>query len=201
MFSEAELAAITPPAGVTNLFPYGFVVRNKNTNVNRTLPSAAADANQYDGVLTVAYRIPLQDTKANDVFTLTFQAVAVEDTETRLTESIEESQDTGAVRRLRDRATSLGATMVTVLDGSPVVDPAVSDYPGQRQICGTRTAGIPAIFDPAGAPCSRADFAATCTPEPTSRWPPTPAWPASTTPSPSCVRRSLSTARSTRGSC
>jgi len=148
VFTEAEIAAITPPAGVTNIFPYGFVVRNKSSTTNRTLPAAAANANQYDGVLTVSYRMPLQDTKANDVFTLTFQAIAVEDTQTRLTESVEESQDTAAVRRLRDRVTSLGATMVTVLNGSPATDPAVADYPGQRQICDYRTAGT------AGAPVS-----------------------------------------------
>jgi hypothetical protein len=146
VFTEAEVAAIPLPAGVTNIFPYGFTVRNKSTVNSRTLPSAAADANQYDGLLTVAYRMPLQDTKANDVFSLTFQALAVEDTQTRLTESIEESQDTAAVRRLRDRATALGATMVTVLNGSPATDPAVTDYPGQRQICDFRTAGT------AGAP-------------------------------------------------
>jgi len=140
-FTEAEVAAITPPAGVTNVFPYGFVVRNKNTNANRTLPSAAADPNQYDGLLTVAFRLPLQPTAAQDVFTLVFTAFAVEDTETRMTESIEESQDTAAVRRLRDRATSLGATTVTVLNGSSAVDPAIPDYPGQRQLCDVRTAG------------------------------------------------------------
>ncbi|HEX8905895.1 MAG TPA: hypothetical protein VF771_13685, partial [Longimicrobiaceae bacterium] len=141
VFSEAEVGAITPPAGVTTIFPYGFVVRNKNTNANRTLPSAAADANQYDGLMTVAFRLPLQPTVAQDVFTLSFQAIAITDTETRMTESIEESQDTGAVRRLRDRATALGATTVTVLNGSPAMDAAVPDYPGQRQICSPRTAG------------------------------------------------------------
>ncbi|HET7231941.1 MAG TPA: hypothetical protein VFJ16_18180 [Longimicrobium sp.] len=144
VFTEAEVAAITPPAGVTGVFPYGYVVRNKNTNANRTLPSAAANANQYDGVFTVAFRVPLQASAAADVFTLTFLAMAVEDTETRMTESIEESQDTGAVRRLRDRATTLGATTVTVLNGSPVLDPAVPDYPGQRQVCNPRTAGTAA---------------------------------------------------------
>ncbi|WP_325307347.1 hypothetical protein [Longimicrobium sp.] len=143
-FTEAEVAAIAPPAGVTSIFPYGFVVRNKNTNANRTLPSAAADPNQWDGLLTVAFRVPLQSVAANDVFTLSFQAVIVEDTETRMTESIEEGQDTAAVRRLRDRATSLGATTVTVLNGSPVMDAAVPDYPGQRQICGLRIAGTAA---------------------------------------------------------
>src|SRR6185436_10049898 len=50
-------------------------------------------------------------------------------------------QDTGAVRRLKDRITTLGATTTTVLNGSPATDPTVTDYTGQRQICGVRTAG------------------------------------------------------------
>jgi hypothetical protein len=146
VFTEAEVAAIAMPAGVINTFPYGYVVRNKNTSANRTLPSAAADANQFDGVLTAAFRIPLQAVATEDVFTLSFQFVAVTDTETRITETIEEAQDTAAVRRLRDRATALGATTTTVLNGSPAMDPGVADYPGQRQICSARTAGT------AGAP-------------------------------------------------
>jgi hypothetical protein len=40
----------------------------------------------------------------------------------------------------------MGATTVTVLNGSPAMDPFVADYPGQRQICSPRTAG------PAGTP-------------------------------------------------
>lgn len=60
-----------------------------------------------------------------------------------MTESIEERQDTAGVRRARERATALGATTVTVLNGSPAADPFVTDYPGQRQICSVRTAGTP----------------------------------------------------------
>ena len=144
VLTEAEVATITPPAGVTNIFPVGYVVRSKNTNANRTLP-VPTDPNQYDGLMTVSFRLPLQSSSANDVFSLFFEVLAVTDTEVKMTESIEESQDTGAVRRLRDRATALGATTVTVLNGSPAMDPAVPDYPGQRQICYARTAG------PAGA--------------------------------------------------
>jgi hypothetical protein len=143
VFTEAEVAAVTLPAGVTALFPYGYMVRSALTNTNRTL-AATADPNQFDGLLTVAFRIPLQATGAADVFAITFNFLAVTDTETRLTESIEESQDTAAVRRLRDRATSLAATTVTILNGSPVADAAVADYPGQRQICSPRTAGTAA---------------------------------------------------------
>jgi hypothetical protein len=143
VLTEAEVAAITKPADVTNIFPVGYVVRSAVTNANRTLPNTA-DANQYDGVLTLSFRVPLQATSSADVFSFVFQVLAVTDTETRLTESIEEARDTAAVRRLRDRATALGATTVTVLNGSPAADPFVADYPGQRQLCSVRTAGTAA---------------------------------------------------------
>ena len=146
-FTEAEVAAITKPADVTDIFPVGYIIRSKNSNANRSLP-VPTDPNQWDGLLTVSFRLPLQPTPQQDVFSFTIQLLGVTDTETRLTESIEESQDTAAVRRLRDRATALGATTVTVLNGSPVMDPAVPDYPGQRQICNVRASG------PAGSPVS-----------------------------------------------
>ncbi|MDB4952042.1 MAG: VcbS [Gemmatimonadetes bacterium] len=138
--TEAEVAAIPAQAGVTNIFPVGYVVRSKNSSANRALP-ATADPNQFDGLLTLSFRLPLQATSAQDVFSFFFQVLAVTDDETRLTESVEESQDTAAVRRLRDLAGSLGATTVTVLNGSPAMDAAVPDYPGQRQICSARVAG------------------------------------------------------------
>jgi hypothetical protein len=141
VFTEAEVAAITPPAGVTGLFPYGFVVSNPSSPVSRTLPNAA-NANDWGGTVTFAFRYPLQPAGAtSDPFTLTFQVVMVQDTETRMTESIEERQDTSGVRRARERAAALGATTVTVLAGSPAADPFVTDYPGQRQICSVRTSG------------------------------------------------------------
>jgi hypothetical protein len=143
VLTEAEVAAITPPADVTSIFPVGYMVRSKSTDANRALP-VPTDPNQFDGLLTVSFRMPLQSSASQDVFSIVFQILAVTDTETRMTESIEESQDTAAVRRLRDRATALGATTVTVLNGSPVMDPAVPDYPGMRQICSPRTAGTAA---------------------------------------------------------
>jgi hypothetical protein len=145
VFQESEVAAIAPPAGVTGIFPYGFVVRVPGSANSRTLANAA-DVNDFGGILTFAFRYPLQATAAADPFTINFQAVAVSDTETRVTESIEEGQDTAAVRRLRERATALGATTTTVLNGSTAAAPDVADYPGQRQICSPRTAG------PSGAP-------------------------------------------------
>jgi hypothetical protein len=140
VFTEAEIAAITPPAEVTGLFPYGFVVSNPNSASSRTIPNAV-NANDWGGTVTFAFRYPLQPTANADPFSANFYVLVVQDTETRMTESIEERQDTSGVRRARQRATALGATTVTVLAGSPAADPFVTDYPGQRQICSVRTSG------------------------------------------------------------
>lgn len=146
VFEETEVAGITLPAGVTGIMPYGFVVRNPSNASSRTLPAAASD-NDYAGVVTLTYRLPLSPAgNASDIFSVVVKLIAVQDSETRMTESIEESTDTTAVRLLHARATALGATAVTVLPGSPARSPFVTDYPGQRSICTVRTAGI------AGAP-------------------------------------------------
>jgi hypothetical protein len=145
VFEESEVAAIVPPPEVTGLFPYGFVVRNPATPDSRILPSAA-NPNEFSGAVTIAFRYPLQPTASADPYSVSFYMLAVEDTETRVTESIEEGQDSASVRQIRERAAALGATTVTVLAGSTAADPAVADYPGQRQICTVRTAGA------AGAP-------------------------------------------------
>jgi trimeric autotransporter adhesin len=115
------------------------VVRNPAAASNRTLP-ANPGPNQWDGLLTLAFRVPLQATSAQDVYSVTFALLAVDDTETRITESFEE-QDTASIRRARARAVALGATTSTVLNGSPALNPLITDYPGQRQICGSRVAG------------------------------------------------------------
>jgi hypothetical protein len=150
VFTEAEVAAVALPANITALFPYGFVTRHRSQANTRVLPPTS-DPNQYDGLLTVAFRVPLARNDpgttnggTKDVHTFSVRMLAVEDTETRMTESIEEAFDSAAVRRLRERATALGATTVTVLNGSPSMDPAVADYPGQRQLCSIRTAGTAA---------------------------------------------------------
>jgi hypothetical protein len=140
-YEEAELATVTLPAGITSAFPYGFVVRNPNAADLRTLP-AGSGPSDFDGVLTLAYRVPLQiGGNDQDAFSISFLVVAVQDTDTRMTESIEEAADTAAVRRIRTHATRIGASTVTVLNGSGRMDPAVPNYPGQRQICSLRTAG------------------------------------------------------------
>lgn len=145
VFEEGEVAGIPLPAGTTGIFPYGYVVRNPATPGSRTLPPTL-NTNDFSGVFTFSFRYPLQTPSTADPWTVGVRLLAVEDTETRTTETIEEGQDTSAVRQIHQRAAALGATTVTVLAGSPAVDPAMADYPGQRQICSVRTAGT------AGAP-------------------------------------------------
>jgi hypothetical protein len=141
VYADGEIAGISPPSGVTNIFPVGYVVRHKDpAATSRQIPSTT-NANQFDGEMTVAFRLPLQATPEADVNTISFRMLVVEDSNTWMTESIEEAQDTAAVRRLRARAAQLNASVVTVLAGSPAEDPYVDDYPGQRQICSVRTAG------------------------------------------------------------
>ncbi|HEU0013833.1 MAG TPA: leishmanolysin-related zinc metalloendopeptidase [Longimicrobium sp.] len=144
VFQESEVAAIATPAGITGVFPYGYVVRNADDPSSRTLP-VAAGASDFAGLVTFAMRVPLAASSSQDVFTFAIQVLAVQDTETRMTESMEEAQDTGAVRRLRERAAAIGATTVTVLPGSSAAAAWIPDYPGQRQICTVRTAGTAAL--------------------------------------------------------
>lgn len=141
VYADGEIAGISPPSGVTSIFPVGFVVRHRDpAATSRQIPSTT-NANQFDGEVTFALRLPRQATAAQDVNAITVQILAVDDSNTYLTESIEEAQDTAAVRRLRLRASQINASVVTVLAGSTAEDPNVDDYPGQRQICSVRTAG------------------------------------------------------------
>jgi hypothetical protein len=142
VFSEGELAAMeVRPGIITNRFPYGFVVRNPDRPNDRMLP-ANPGPNQFDGLVNFAFRVPLQphdpgtgNGLQKDPFTISVILLAVEDSETRLTESIEEHSPE-ARARIQARVTALGATTVSVLNGSPS-----TGYPGLRRLCSVRTAG------------------------------------------------------------
>jgi hypothetical protein len=138
LLKETEVEAIDAPAGVTDIFPYGFVVRNASDNTTRALPADPA-LDQFDGIVTFAFKVPLQASAADDPFTISFRALAVEDTETRITQSIEEQNAAGEAAVLA-RAAALGVNTVTLLPGSV--------YSGGlgRSICSVRAAG------PASAP-------------------------------------------------
>ena len=139
VLTEAEAASFSAPSDVTSVFPYGFVVRNPNTPSSRTLPANPASG-QFDGVVTFAYKVPLQATPADDPFTVSVMFLAVDDGTTRITQSPEE-QDATAQAAFEQRAADLGATEVTLLSGG-----AYSGAIDQRTLCGVRVAG------PVGAP-------------------------------------------------
>src|SRR5690606_23268929 len=86
LLTEAEAAAIqalADPAGVSDVFPYGFVARNPNAPTSRTLPENPAN-DQFDGIVTFAYKVPLQATAAEDPYTVSAVFLAVDDDEVKL---------------------------------------------------------------------------------------------------------------------
>ena len=133
VLTESEAAAVAAPAGV-EVLPYGFVVRNA-TDDGRALPASPAPG-QYDGVVTFAFKVPLQATAAADPFTITALFLAEDDDETRVTQSLEEQTPAGEAAFVA-RAQAIGATTRTVLPGSGYW----GDPSDTRTVCTVRTAG------------------------------------------------------------
>ncbi len=106
-FTEAEASSLGAVADVTSVLPYGYVVRSKLSAADRTLPADPA-AGQFDGQVTFAVKLPLQANPANDPFTFSLVFEVVEDNQTRVTKTAEES-----VSAAQSRATALGATQVS----------------------------------------------------------------------------------------
>ena len=138
VFLEAEAQAIdlSDHPDVTTVFPYGFVVRNPSDPTSRALAANPA-SNDFDGLVTFAFAVPLQPTAAQDPFTLSVMFLAVDDDEVRITQSLEEQTPEGQAA-FEARAASLGATLITLLPGS--------GYTGtpSRMICRVRAAGTAA---------------------------------------------------------
>lgn len=137
------MPAGTPAAmGLTSIFPYGFVVRQAS-GTGRALP-ANPGANQWDGRVTFAYRMPLQSTAAADPYQIRILMQAVEDTTPRVTESLEE-QTTPGSQTVTQRAGALQATLPV---GTTVQVATLSGttYAGANKvaICRVRTAGTAA---------------------------------------------------------
>jgi len=107
VYHESEFASFVPPAAVTSVLPYGFVVRRAGSTTSRTLP-AGPGADEFDGVVTFAFRVPLQPTATEDPYTIVGMFLAVDDAETWLTQSFEEAA-AAAVTAAETRAASLGA--------------------------------------------------------------------------------------------
>lgn len=137
VFTEDEVATLAPSY---DAFPYGYVVRHATLTSTRTL-AANPGPNQYDGFITLGLKIPLQANPADDVYGFSMFFVLVDDTETKITQSIEE-QDAAGQTAFDARVGELsGLTRVTVLPGG--------NYGGSlsvpvRRMCRVRVAGTAA---------------------------------------------------------
>ena len=129
VFTESELSAL-PPGPLA----YGFVAHSGNS---RTIAAGAT------GTFTVAMRVPLQAASKDDPYSITVQLIAVENSETTVTESLEAQLpiNQSAFNAARDR---IGG-QVRVLPGTV--------QPQGEAMCGVRTAGSASsptrsLFDP-----------------------------------------------------
>lgn len=133
VYRESELP--TPLAGVTSLMHYGFVVHNVNDG-SRLLPASPAN-DQFDGIVTFAFKIPLQSSAADDPFKLSVVLQVTEDSETRVTQSLDEADFKGDAAA-EARAATAGASDLTVLCSR------VAQVFSGNPICDVRTAGTAA---------------------------------------------------------
>jgi hypothetical protein len=134
VFTEHEIGGLVAPAAVTERFPYGFVVRHASSTSTRTLPGNPSPS-EFDGRVTFAYRLDLQPNPADDPFTISVFALAVDDGETRITQSVEE-QSGAALAAFETRAASLSVAGVSLLAGG-----SYSGSAATRVVCSVRTGG------------------------------------------------------------
>jgi len=132
VYTEAEVGALTTPAGVTSIQPYGFVVSNPSTSNSRTLP-ANPGVSQFDGLVTFAFKVPLQSAAADDPFTITAMFLPADDNQAVVTQSFEEA-DATSVANAAARITALTATARSLI-GTTVGGSAATF------VCTVRTAG------------------------------------------------------------
>lgn len=137
VFTETEAASFGVPAGVT-AFPYGFMTRHATATDTRTLPANPA-AGVYDGFVTFAFKVPLPMAQSNDPYSVKLMVMAVDDSETRVTQSVEE-RDASSQAAFEAKVTALSATGVTLLSGG-----SYSGTVTKRTLCGVRASGTAAV--------------------------------------------------------
>jgi hypothetical protein len=136
LFTEDEIANLVDhaPAGVTSIFPYGFVVKNAGSSSTRTLGADPA-TDQFDGIVTFAFKVPLTTSPGEDPFTLSAVFTAVDQDDVVITQSYEEQTRDGK-SELERRAAGLNAARINLLGGG--------EFDGlipTRFLCRVRTAG------------------------------------------------------------
>lgn len=137
VFTETEASSFGVSAGVS-AFPYGFVVRHATATDTRTLPANPA-ADVYDGFVTFAFKVPLALSQADDPYSVKLMVLAVDDSETRVTQSVEE-RDTPSQAAFEAKVAALSATGVTLLTGG-----SYSGSVTTRTLCGVRASGTVAV--------------------------------------------------------
>jgi hypothetical protein len=144
VLTEEDLAEVQAkaPAGV-ELLPYGFVVWRDGSMLDRTLPETYWWSSRFDGIVTFAFKVPLQASPEDDPVTISFTALAVDDSEARITQSLEEQTAAGQAV-FEARAAALNASVVTLLPGGRYGGSAAT-----RIVCAVRTAGLAAEPSPA----------------------------------------------------
>jgi hypothetical protein len=142
VLTETEAASLltlanTAGLAVTDVFPWGFVVRNPNTPTSRTLP-ASPGASRFDGLVTFAFKVPLQASPADDPFTVSLRFMAVDDDQVKITQAPEEQTPAGRAA-FAARAAALGASVFTLLP--PSGDAVLRGSASARVRCDVRVAG------------------------------------------------------------
>ncbi|WP_407543323.1 VCBS repeat-containing protein (plasmid) [Deinococcus radiomollis] len=86
VFTEAEVseAAFPRPAGVTDVFPYGFVAQSSVSGARRLVP------NSTDGQVTFSFDLPLQANDRDNPFSVSVMVEAVSDDVPALTQGLEQ---------------------------------------------------------------------------------------------------------------
>lgn len=133
VFTETEAASFGVPAGVT-AFPYGFMTRHATATDTRMLPANPA-AGVYDGFVTFAFKVPLPMAQSNDPYSVKLMVMAVDDSETRVTQSVEE-RDAASQAAFEAKVAALSATGVTLLTGGSYTGTVT-----KRTLCGVRASG------------------------------------------------------------
>ena len=137
LFGENEIAAWPTVAGATTAFPYGFVVHSESTDASRALAGSPGDGD-FDGLVTMAFKMPLAATPSQNPTTVSFVVAAVDDANTRVSQSAEEASVAGDAAAAK-RAQALAATDVATV-GSRTANTAAGD-----PMCSVRSAGTASV--------------------------------------------------------
>ena len=138
VFTESEVSGISAvlPSGYQAL-PYGFVVKNVNSDTSRALPANPASG-EFDGLVTFAYQLPQQASASEDPYAITASFEVVDDTNVRVSQGIDEENSTGDATE-QSIANLLNANDLSWVDAGRVRPSNIG-----QGICTVRTAGTAA---------------------------------------------------------